>query len=105
MRQDARRLWKLPLQDLQAKKDVVHVLLVQGSELWCITSICGLCLGSHAINTQHLVRAVSKQGTSKTAWASPSAEVGTSTGRMSVADRNPGMTNSTWKKEPPCYSG
>ena len=80
-------------------KDVVHVLLVQGSELWCITSICGRCRCSSAINTQHLVRAVNKQGTSRTAWVLPSAEVRTSPGRNSVADANPGMTNITCKKE------
>ena len=99
VRQDARRLRLLPLQDLQAKKDVVHVLLVQGSELWCITSICGLRQGSSAINTQHRVREKSEQSTSRTAWALPSAEVRTSAGRNSVADTSPGTTNSTCKKK------
>ena len=32
-------------------KDLVHVLLVQGSVLWCMTSMCGLSFGSSAINT------------------------------------------------------
>ena len=63
------------------------MLLVQGSELCCITSICGLS------------RAISKEGTSRTASALPSAEVRTSAGRNSVADTNPGTTNITCKKK------
>ena len=80
-------------------KDAVHVLLVQGSELWYITSICSLSRGAGAINTQHLVRAGSKQGTSRKCWALPSVDVRTSAGRTSVADTNLGTTSSTCKKE------